>query len=549
MPRFSSVLERVLVALIVAIFFLPLIAALPQIPATYRAVMKGKAPLPPTLAECKNSLSEQVNTGFFGREFLIRWTSELWFRAFHMCAPKSANITVGKGDTLFENLYLQDYCLARVPQSDLEPLVRELKRMQEVCERLGMAFVLVVTPSKAAICSEAIPGEWMARYNPSPRAYDNMIPLLRQHGIRFVDGHQLAEQAKAHAPAPLFPKGGIHWGQYAASLTTEALIAQLRDQGVPLSPIQYRGIQVDTKPGLEERDLMKLMKLAIPWHYPVAKIDIAANPPAEGKRPTMAVIGGSFMWRILQQLVSTQQFSEIDGYFYYKLYKSSNPNIENGFYRNSGINIVRQPTGEMDFQREIYGADCLVLELNEAVMIGANHLKAFLSDALSHVPGDASQRGPFLYESYQPYRWGERLSFLGQPETEWKPSSLTGFGNSDPGGTWTDGPEASIRLDVPRAERDLLLQAEVGAFVVPGKLGEQRVRVYANGNLAGEWQIADKTPAARQLALKKEWIGGGKLVLRFEISHPASPKRLRVGRDARNLGLHFVSLCVSEPHP
>ena len=556
MHRLGCVIERTLVILLIAVIFTPLVASLPEFPPAFRALRNSLFATPKrkhsrshssswTSANpeaFKKELADRVNTGFFGRDFLIRWTNELWYRAFRMCAAKSADIIVNKDGSLIQSVYLEEYCVTRVRMKDLEPLVLDLKRMQEVCEKLNIGFALLITPSKAAICPEAIAPEWIKRYDPRPRAYDCLVPLLKKHGIRFVDGHELALRAKPTAPAPVFPKGGIHWGQFAASRVTNALAEELKAQGKSVAPISY-SLRVEKTGGIEERDLHNLMNLATPWRYPIAKLGIVPNPPEEGKRPSMAVIGGSFMWRVIQQLVASQQFSEINGYFYYKLFKTCNPDIENGSFR-----VVRKPTGELNFAREIYGADCLVLEVNEQAIPDATHLKTFLRDALANVPKDG-ERAPFRFESFQPYQWGQSLSFRASdlPEMEWPKLSLTGFAAMGEDATWTVGPMASVRLSVPATEHNLLLKAEVGAFIAPGKLPRQGVKIFANGVPAGEWQFTDSESTCREIVIQKEWLRKtGKLVLEFAIDRPTSPKSLKLSADTRNIGLKFSSLLISE---
>ena len=547
----SALLERALVALIIGLLFVPLVASLVEQGAVLEASVRGKVrkkakvvvPHQPWkgIETFKKDLTDRLNVDFFGRDFLIRWTSETWFRIFHTCAAKSANITVGNNDWLFENNYLQEYCLYRVTTNDLEPLVKDLQRMQEVCDRLNIAFALLVTPSKAAICPEAIPSEWMQRYDPRPRAYDLFIPLLKQHGVRFIDGHALTLQAKANAPAPVFPKGGIHWGQYAALLTTNALIAELDAQGKSVAPIACRPVPVEVKSVIEERDLLRLMHLAIPWRYPIAKMEITPQWLGKSKRPNMAVIGGSFMWRIIHQLNATEQFSEIDGYCYYRLYKICNFDMDKG-----PTGLVREPTGDVDFAREIYGADCLVLEVNEAVIPGANHLKTFLREALDHVPAN-DERKPFLYESFQPYRWGESLSFRASDAASWKKPSLIGFVPFGKHSTWMQGLTASLRLSVPPTSRDLLLKAQVKAPISLPNLPQQNLRILANGIPAGEWRFTDDKSTSREVTIRKECLGeNGQLVLGFEVIRPESPTNKETSRKSPDLGLSFESLVITE---
>ncbi len=246
------------------------------------------------------------------------------------------------------------------------------------------------------------------------------------------------------------------------------------------------------------------------------------------------------MWRVNQQLLASGQFSEINSYYYYKLYKACNPDID------AGIKIVRSPTGNVDFASEIFAADCLVLEANETAILGANHLQMFLSEALSHVPTTGDEK-PFSYESYQPYRRGEALSFRAGDPLRCKDAALAGFGGSEPGGAWTDGSRSSIRLTLQNESCDLRLTAQLAAFTHPERLPKQSARIFVNGHFAAEWQFTEVTDTFREATIRREWLAeSGQIELVFEIERPMSPEHLRVSSDPRSLGLMFKSLTIDK---
>jgi len=342
----------------------------------------------------QESVSRFFDNEFFGRAHLINIANELYFRLFKVSPMSSTFVFVGKKDTLYEYIYLSEYCLDRRRKSELEPLVRDIRKLQDACARRGMGFTVLITPSKASIYPELIPGDWARRQDPRPRAYEEFLPLLKEQGIHVVDGHAIMVAGMDKAPAPIFPKGGIHWGAYGAWLTANALIAELQSQGKALQPVEYSGMRVSNNPKGEDADLLQLMNLLIPWHYPVADFTVKQAAP-RNPRPGMVMVGGSFMWKLCGLLSESRQFSEIDCFYYYKLLKKT--------FVDGKSRVTAEPVQSINFDREIFAADNLVLEINESVIPSApNHLINFTADALEHLPAEGSPKEPFLYENPQP---------------------------------------------------------------------------------------------------------------------------------------------------
>jgi hypothetical protein len=130
------------------------------------------------------------------------------------------------------------------------------------------------------------------------------------------------------------------------------------------------------------------MNLAWPWTYPVEHISIKPTRRSKTNQLTMAVIGDSFCWNLLRILNESGQFSDITFFFHYRLYKSR--------IADPDPITVREPALPLDFDREIFAADCLLLELTDATLPSTGHpVSAFLKDALAHLPDPAAPKQPF----------------------------------------------------------------------------------------------------------------------------------------------------------
>ena len=102
----------------------------------------------------------------------------------------------------------------------------------------------------------------------------------------------------------------------------------------------------------------------------------------------MAMVGDSSCWSPLRALNESAQFSEIGFFFHYKVYKTR---LADG--RSAK---VRTPALPIDFSREVFAADCLLLAINEVTAVRSeHHLSAFIEDALAHLPDPAAPRPAF----------------------------------------------------------------------------------------------------------------------------------------------------------
>lgn len=397
--RTTTILERALLTVIALVFVLPLplqivtsnhkhFRGVPLLSHPWLAnqTLQGTTVPAPDISlswssvingSFQKSKADRFGEGFPGREALIRWTSEVWFRFFHEPASLTSTITIGPQDELFEKSALRMYFLQRTERSAIAPWVKNLVRLQEYCARRGIGFAVLITPSKPALYPEKTPLAWRRYIDPQPRGYDHLVELMRENEIFFVDAPALLARARLeHAPpAPFFPQGGAHWNARATWLVANELQARWRAQGLPLEPLRVAETRLTEQPRHEDNDLARLLNLVTPLSYPCEEISLDAVAKTQ---KTLTIVGDSFSWQLARLLSQSGQYSEIDVHFYYRLYQSRAVNGE----------ITRGPDGPpQDFAQEIFGADCLLLELNEAaVPVAGHYLDLFLQDALAHLP-------------------------------------------------------------------------------------------------------------------------------------------------------------------
>lgn len=328
----------------------------------------------------QNSAAGVFNENFAGREALIRCTNELWFRIFDNTGNAALSVVVCEHDQLTEIGYVQEYFHGRITKEALEPWVRNLRRLQDLRRAAGQACVVVLTPGKLSIYPEIAPRCWRDSYDPRPRVHTVLTDLFREKGIIFVDAVDLVGRERwKNPPAPLFPKGGTHWNRRAALAAANAIQATFAQQGKPAGQIQIESSEVTDKPvGLLEAELVGVMNLMFPWRYPCESIRLRPAAKRRDQQMKMSVVSGSFGWELQRIFYESGDYQTVNLLWYYTLSKiSAPPGLPFG---------MRAPAKPIDLDAELFAADCLLLEINEAVAVSPTHfLSVFVQEAIEHL--------------------------------------------------------------------------------------------------------------------------------------------------------------------
>ncbi len=328
----------------------------------------------------QGGLEHVLGDDILGRGFLIRLKNEVYFRLFDV-AITNFGIVLGKGNSIYGSNFLSEYCLDRNGPGKIDDLVARLDRFQARCRRDGKGFCLVVTPSKASVCPESIPGEWLRKFDPRPRFIDQFRDAADKSGLTFVDGPRFSQELKARTRFPLFPRGGIHWGWFLSNRTTDQVIGTLWGPGPGAPFLVERSARVDHNPIGEDCDMVNLLNALSRWRYAVYASDIVPLPhsPWGGKR--VAIVGGSFCNKMYEALGQARIFSSLEFYFYY-----------HRFCVVYAAGKSQKLDGLPD-AAHIYGNDVIILELNEEALGAPQHILAFLDDLAAQPAAESVPKG------------------------------------------------------------------------------------------------------------------------------------------------------------
>ncbi len=303
----------------------------------------------------------------------IRLNNQIYYSIFKKSYADNSRLIVGKSNQLFEMIYINSYCnrldMPFRHKENLREWANKLKIISDFFEKQGKTFVFVITPSKAEYMPEAIPHRWHCQDAGLSAHIKEMEKLLTERKIRFVNGSTLMKQATQQYQLAMFPRGGIHWNMLGASIETNAIIDVInRDGHIHLQPLHFDYTMQNEAHG-QDKDLMWLLNLLRPdYHYPVPKV-IYKNSPITAQHLSAALIGGSFLEKIVDIFTENKTFSKLSYYRYFKLdrteYTPGKPSIKNEIQVESGKDLA-----------PILTADVVILEENAAGSI-TQHAELF----------------------------------------------------------------------------------------------------------------------------------------------------------------------------
>ena len=289
-------------------------------------------------------------------------------------------IIIGKEKWLYELAYIQDYCrlLPPLPPEETVALVKNIKQLQQQLKIRDITFLVLITPSKASVYPQYIPEVFIKNIKYNKRDYENLVPLLREYGINYVDGHEITLNAKTKSEIPLFCRGGTHWNYLGAFYTVEKLIEEIEKiKGINLPHITFTEISLDMKPGASDRDLSSLLHLLFPpFHYITPHPMFKVVSDSHDYKGDMVFVGASFSGLVFDILNSNGILRSADYYFYYKNSLITFPPDKK---RESSFNVEH-----IDWKQDFFKKDFIVLEINE-IAFKSGYVYAFLNDILNHM--------------------------------------------------------------------------------------------------------------------------------------------------------------------
>ncbi len=335
------------------------------------------------------------NVGFRGPA--IRTENQLNYSLFGDIYSKGdTNIVLGNDNFLFEQSYIHNFNRNYpIGQTQLAKVIDKLVSLQtSLQEKLGVAFTLVITPSKPEIYPEKVPAN-LIHPDREKRISDYEIfkSLATQSGLNLVDGVEITKKLKEETGYLVFAPGGVHWGYWTACKVGNKVIDSLRHQleknvqRLNCGPHEFRD-----RPYHTDGDLLNMTNLwdksewkaAVP--YPNLK-ETFYDP--ESYHPTVLMVGDSFAWNPLHFFDKDAIFRKRKFLYYYS--------TEYNFWTSGSVETPKRRKNKknykgkvkLDWNKTFSDREAVVIFANQSVLHSAG--LGFVDDALSWLSGIESK--------------------------------------------------------------------------------------------------------------------------------------------------------------
>lgn len=143
-------------------------------------------------------------------------------------------------------------------------------------------------------------------------------------------------------------------------------------------------------------------------------------------------------------------------------------------------------------------------------------------------------------------KWGTVIDFAeGGNADHYK---VAGWGSAEATFTWTEGASASLNIPISVPETPFVtLKAGLSAFVNPGKVDRQSVRILINSKAVGIWVFEDPTLQEKMLFIPRDLLTkSSNMEITFHIPDAVSPAHVGFNDDKRVLGLAVHTIELTE---
>lgn len=352
------------------------------------------------------------------RSWLIRLRNQLAFSVFRV--SRSSDVVIGAHDVLFQHTYIEAYAGQKLlAAAEVRFRVRRLRAVQQALAQHGVQLLFAIAPNKARFEPENLPPAW----RPPPGTvtnYDLFAQQLRTQGVNLLDFVPLFAQWKRTKPYPLYPRSGIHWSGYGATLAADTLMRRV----AALTGTQLPAVRAVGPPRLVYRsdslwstdnDLGATMNLLFERETtPLAYPRLAFAPARPGQRlPSVLFVSDSFVWGLMvfAPFVQHQLAPDTRVWFYNK-----SVHAPDTLYHATG-----EQAGDLDLRAQLATRQAVVLLFTEHNMVEQEYgftervyrlyhpATAAEAEAVSRIAAALRQRVPPAEARQDPSHLAQRL--------------------------------------------------------------------------------------------------------------------------------------------
>lgn len=324
--------STILFSILMVIFFLPMVQEHFSIFtfAPLNGVTQEKKIQPFTFSNYykgtwQGSIENYISANYGFREPSIRlYNQYLWdvYKKTH-----SKTIVRSDDNWLFEKMFVQDYYeglqykFADNPEKLKTKFRNEARRLhfvQEILKEYGKTLFVMVEPGKGDIYPEHLPQNKTYLRQKNLSAVDYYPLLFDSLKINYININTWFKAIKDTASFNLYPQTGTHWSNIASAYATDSLIRYMEKLGnVNMKNISL-GKPYPDKTRKPDADLDELLNLNRPIQLekPNTYVDITTLPDSTAVKPSIIIVGDSYLWNISYQ-IDLKEFFHSTPYWYY----------------------------------------------------------------------------------------------------------------------------------------------------------------------------------------------------------------------------------------
>ena len=296
----QTYIKNSLFVIIIILLFTPLIEY--KFNGEKPSSLKGsfEAPIKPFKFSWINGNHQEAFTNYFKyhlgfRDAFVRTFNQVQYSFYNKTSAK--DVQIGKENYLYEGGYIRDYMgLNFIGEEKITNRLKQIKNIQEELKQDSINLILAFAPGKASYFPEYFPTKYdtsiktLSNY----RCYTQKCEELR---LDFIDFNSFFIKLKAQSGPLLFPKGGIHWGEYGVATSLDTLskyIEQKRRINMPRFKIEELVYQDQLNES--DRDISDAMNLLIePEYYKMPTPKVKFLKQKEDIKPRLLIIGDSYV--------------------------------------------------------------------------------------------------------------------------------------------------------------------------------------------------------------------------------------------------------------
>jgi hypothetical protein len=391
-------LRKIILVLVILILCLPLSRSIEKFfsAITFENPLHGvfNVPARPALSiknifngTFQNDFEKWFNYNMVGRPTMTRIYNQIQYSIFN---SNSMMIMAGKEKYLFEFSYAKAYLNEPddIKKDELFNKLVQLALLQKKIEEMGKLLFVIITPSKASIYHEYLPGAF-TRYvsmkksgEYSQNYYDYFISRVIETDLKFFDFHDEFLSLK-NSGTDIFTKSGTHWTGPAMAAYFSELINELNENTKEkIGTIQMlNATPIWGNAFLSDDDLEQLLNIfpayaSIPgrtqkvlpfYKYLFPRVQFYSYHmetlliPTE-YRPSVFVCGGSFNWNWLYLYVLGGDVHPSDNHIF--------DSVEFSYYNSYVMKfpesiLISEATNDFN---SVLDKDIIIIEFNEQAM-------------------------------------------------------------------------------------------------------------------------------------------------------------------------------------